>query len=237
MKLKNHKLNQHSLPVPGASGVDMAKSKNHTTHNQSWKWNQNGIKKPWSQRYKSLKKVDPKFPRNMCPAKKHMEKGLKKMQTNNAKAMSACAEVIKALIRSKKVKPKIPKGSIRKLSQLAYITHPKLGKHTRVYIAKGLMRLCQPKSKAKVQTRPRMQLQLCFQLRLRLWLPKVARPSWRLQSRSVCQCEDRRNSVSLGLLSVLGWCPPILFVQKTWCKICQKSNHNLETLYVLFMSF
>uniref|UniRef100_A0A8C0H5I3 60S ribosomal protein L29 n=1 Tax=Chelonoidis abingdonii TaxID=106734 RepID=A0A8C0H5I3_CHEAB len=33
----------------------MAKSKNHTTHNQSRKWHRNGIKKPRSQRYESLK--------------------------------------------------------------------------------------------------------------------------------------------------------------------------------------
>uniref|UniRef100_A0A8C8Z1X1 60S ribosomal protein L29 n=1 Tax=Prolemur simus TaxID=1328070 RepID=A0A8C8Z1X1_PROSS len=43
----------------------MAKSKNHTTHNQSRKWHRNGIKKPRSQRYESLKGVDPKFLRNM----------------------------------------------------------------------------------------------------------------------------------------------------------------------------
>ncbi|KAK7831173.1 hypothetical protein U0070_020393 [Myodes glareolus] len=66
----------------------MAKSKNHTTHNQSRKWHRNGIKKPRSQRYESLKGVDPKFLRNMRFAKKH-KKGLKKMQANNAKATSA----------------------------------------------------------------------------------------------------------------------------------------------------
>uniref|UniRef100_A0A2I2Z9R9 60S ribosomal protein L29 n=1 Tax=Gorilla gorilla gorilla TaxID=9595 RepID=A0A2I2Z9R9_GORGO len=115
----------------------MAKSKNHTTHNQSRKWHRNGIKKPRSQRYESLKGVDPKFLRNMRFAKKHNKKGLKKMQANNAKAMSARAEAIKALIKPKKVKPKIPKG---------------LGKRARARIAKGL-RLCRPKAKAKDQTR------------------------------------------------------------------------------------
>uniref|UniRef100_A0A672VEW5 60S ribosomal protein L29 n=1 Tax=Strigops habroptila TaxID=2489341 RepID=A0A672VEW5_STRHB len=63
----------------------MAKSKNHTTHNQSRKWHRNGIKKPRSHRYESLKGVDPKFLRNMRFAKKHNKKGLKKMQANNAK--------------------------------------------------------------------------------------------------------------------------------------------------------
>ncbi|KAB0403818.1 hypothetical protein E2I00_001084 [Balaenoptera physalus] len=54
--------------------------------------------------------LDPKFLRNTHFAKKH-KKGLKKVQANNVKAMSAHAEAIKALI-----KPKIPKGSSRKLS-------------------------------------------------------------------------------------------------------------------------
>lgn len=133
-------------------GADMAKSKNHTTHNQSRKWHRNGIKKPRSQRYESLKGVDPKFLRNMRFAKKHNKKGLKKMQANNAKAMAARAEAIKALVKPKEVKPKIPKGGSRKLNRLAYIAHPKLGKRARARIAKGL-RLCRPKAKAKAQTK------------------------------------------------------------------------------------
>ena len=146
-----------SLPAPGASGsaepgADMAKSKNHTTHNQSRKWHRNGIKKPRSQRYESLKGVDPKFLRNMRFAKKHNKKGLKKMQANNAKAMSARAEAIKALVKPKEVKPNIPKGGSRKLSRLAYIAHPKLGKRARARIAKGL-RFCRPKSQAKAQSK------------------------------------------------------------------------------------
>ncbi|KAB1253615.1 60S ribosomal protein L29 [Camelus dromedarius] len=99
----------------GAMVTGMAKSKNHTTHNQSRKWHRNGIKKPRSQQYKSLKGVDPKFLRNMHFAKKH-KKGLKQMQANNAKAMSACAEAVKALRKPKEVKPKIPQGSSRELS-------------------------------------------------------------------------------------------------------------------------
>lgn len=128
----------------------MAKSKNHTTHNQSRKWHRNGIKKPRSQRYESLKGVDPKFLRNMRFAKKHNKKGLKKMQANNAKAMSARAEAIKALVKPKEVKPKMPRGPSRKLSRLAFIAHPKLGKRIRSYMAKG-RRLCQPKPKAQAK--------------------------------------------------------------------------------------
>uniref|UniRef100_A0A0D9SDI8 60S ribosomal protein L29 n=1 Tax=Chlorocebus sabaeus TaxID=60711 RepID=A0A0D9SDI8_CHLSB len=130
----------------------MTKTNNHTTHNQSRKWHRNGIKKSQSQRYESLKGVDPKFLRNMRFAKKHNKKGLKKMQANSAKAMSTCAKVIKALIKPKEVKPKIPKGVIRKLNQLDYIAHPKLGKHAHARTAKGL-RLSWPKAKDKDQTK------------------------------------------------------------------------------------
>ncbi|XP_051688346.1 large ribosomal subunit protein eL29-like [Oryctolagus cuniculus] len=134
----------------------MAKSKNHTTHNQSRKWHRNGIKKPRSQRYKSLKGVDPKFLRNMRFAKKHNKKGLKKMQANNAKAMAVRAEAIKALVKPKEVKPTIPKGVSRKLDRLAYIAHPKLGRRARARIARGL-RLSRPQTKAKAKTEPQIK--------------------------------------------------------------------------------
>uniref|UniRef100_A0A9L0SIR1 Ribosomal protein L29 n=1 Tax=Equus caballus TaxID=9796 RepID=A0A9L0SIR1_HORSE len=100
--------------------------------------------------------VDPKFLRNMRFAKKHNKKGLKKMQANNAKAMSARAEAIKALVKPKEVKPKIPKGGSRKLNRLTYIAHPKLGKRARAHIAKGL-RLCRPKAKAKAKSQTKAQ--------------------------------------------------------------------------------
>ncbi|XP_037060279.1 60S ribosomal protein L29-like [Peromyscus leucopus] len=128
----------------------MAKSKNHTTHNQSRKWHRNGIKKLRSQRYESLKGVDPNFLRNMHFAKKHNKKGLKKMQASNAKALSACAEATKAFVKPKVVKPKMPKDPSRKLSRLAFIAHPKLGEWIRSYMAKGCS-LCQPKPKAQTK--------------------------------------------------------------------------------------
>ncbi|XP_045149856.1 60S ribosomal protein L29-like [Echinops telfairi] len=127
---------------------DIAKSKNHTTHNQSRKWHRNGIKKPWSQRYESLKGVDPMFLRNLLFAKKHNKKGLKKMQANNPKAAAAHTEAIKDLVKPTEVKTKIPMGFNRNLSCLAYIAHPKLGKRARARVAKGL-RLCRPKAKAQ----------------------------------------------------------------------------------------
>jgi large subunit ribosomal protein L29e len=48
----------------------MAKSKNHTNHNQNKKAHRNGIKKPKHNKYPSLKGVDPKFVRNQRFAKK-----------------------------------------------------------------------------------------------------------------------------------------------------------------------
>ena len=150
----------------------MAKSKNHTTHNQSRKWHRNGIKKPRSQRYESLKGVDPKFLRNMRFAKKHNKKGLKKMQANNAKAVSARAEAIKALVKPQAIKPKMPKGPSRKLSRLAFVT-PSFGSGfeatwPRVRGSANRSLRSKPRQGPKLQLRPRLQLQPR--------LPKVLRP-------------------------------------------------------------
>ncbi|XP_009789604.1 PREDICTED: 60S ribosomal protein L29-1-like [Nicotiana attenuata] len=49
----------------------MAKSKNHTAHNQSYKAHRNGIKKPRKHRHSSTKGMDPKFLRNQRYARKH----------------------------------------------------------------------------------------------------------------------------------------------------------------------
>ncbi|XP_010523982.1 PREDICTED: 60S ribosomal protein L29-1-like [Tarenaya hassleriana] len=48
----------------------MAKSKNHTAHNQSYKAHKNGIKKPRRHRHTSTKGMDPKFLRNQRYARK-----------------------------------------------------------------------------------------------------------------------------------------------------------------------
>ena len=48
----------------------MAKSKNHTNHNQNKKAHRNGVKKPKVKRNESLKGCDIKFLRNMRFAKK-----------------------------------------------------------------------------------------------------------------------------------------------------------------------
>ncbi|XP_044740527.1 60S ribosomal protein L29-1 [Chrysoperla carnea] len=49
----------------------MAKSKNHTNHNQSRKAHRNGIKKPKRYRHESTLGMDAKFLRNQRFAKKH----------------------------------------------------------------------------------------------------------------------------------------------------------------------
>ncbi|KAK9446986.1 60S ribosomal protein eL29 [Limtongia smithiae] len=55
----------------------MSKSKNHTNHNQIRKAHRNGIKKPKTSRYPSLKGVDPKFRRNHRHALHGTAKALK----------------------------------------------------------------------------------------------------------------------------------------------------------------
>jgi large subunit ribosomal protein L29e len=49
----------------------MAKSKNHSNHNQNHKNHRNGIKKPISHRYHSLKCVNAKYLRNRRRAIKY----------------------------------------------------------------------------------------------------------------------------------------------------------------------
>ncbi|CAO2611419.1 60S ribosomal protein L29 [Lemmus lemmus] len=109
--------------------------------------------------------VDPKFLRNMRFAKKHNKKGLKKMQANNAKAMSARAEAIKALVKPQAVKPKVPKGPSRKLTCLALIAHPSLGSGLEATWP-GLVGSKKQSPRFKPRQRPQLQLRL----------PKVPRP-------------------------------------------------------------
>jgi large subunit ribosomal protein L29e len=52
----------------------MAKSKNHSTHNQNKKNHRNGIKRPKMQYFRSLKGMDRKFLRNQRWAKFHNNK-------------------------------------------------------------------------------------------------------------------------------------------------------------------
>ncbi|XP_031216497.1 60S ribosomal protein L29-like [Mastomys coucha] len=104
-------------------------------------------------------------------AKKHNKKGLKKMLANNAKAVSAHAEAIKALVKPQAIKPKIPKGSSCKLSHLGFISHPTLGKQIQSYMAKG-HRPCQPKP--KVQTKEEAKVPAKAQASIPDQVPKGA---------------------------------------------------------------
>ncbi|XP_052016333.1 60S ribosomal protein L29-like [Apodemus sylvaticus] len=104
----------------------------------------------------------------MCFAKKHNKKGLKKIQADNTKAVSTCAAAIKALVKPQAIKPKMPKSPSSKLSCLAFVTHPRLGKWIRSYMAKGIGSARQsprlkPRRRPKLQLRPRLQLQLSSQ--------------------------------------------------------------------------
>ncbi|EPY87663.1 hypothetical protein CB1_000228026 [Camelus ferus] len=69
-----------------------------------------------------------------------------------AKATSARAEAVRALVKPKGAKPKVPKGNSCKLLRLACTAHPKLRKRAPARIAKGL-RPCRPKAKANSQTK------------------------------------------------------------------------------------
>lgn len=56
----------------------MAKSKNHTAHNQNKKAHRNGIHKPKRQRYASMVGVNPKLVRNARRAQKGTQAALAK---------------------------------------------------------------------------------------------------------------------------------------------------------------
>ncbi|KAJ4955839.1 hypothetical protein NE237_012622 [Protea cynaroides] len=65
---------KHTRRDPSLPLREMAKSKNHTAHNQSHKAHRNGIKKPKRHRHTSTKGMDPKFLRNQRYARKHNKK-------------------------------------------------------------------------------------------------------------------------------------------------------------------
>eukprot|EP00286_Rhodomonas_abbreviata_P006789 CAMPEP_0181326840 /NCGR_PEP_ID=MMETSP1101-20121128/21739_1 /TAXON_ID=46948 /ORGANISM="Rhodomonas abbreviata, Strain Caron Lab Isolate" /LENGTH=73 /DNA_ID=CAMNT_0023435373 /DNA_START=46 /DNA_END=267 /DNA_ORIENTATION=+ len=60
----------------------MAKSKNHTNHNQNYKAHRNGIKRPKFGTKVSTKGMDPKFIRNQKHAKKGMKRAEAKAPTH-----------------------------------------------------------------------------------------------------------------------------------------------------------
>merc|ERR1711976_382793 len=64
--------------------LKMAKSKNHTAHNQGYKNHRNGIRRPKKQRTESLKMVNQKYVRNLRRAKK-FDESIKKSKNVTAK--------------------------------------------------------------------------------------------------------------------------------------------------------
>ncbi|XP_035890356.1 uncharacterized protein LOC118502327 [Phyllostomus discolor] len=150
-----------ALPVSGPAGssANIAKFKSHTTCNQFRKWHRNGIKKPQSQRYKTVRD-GPQVPEDEHTlAEKRNKKGLKKAQANDAKAMnaSASAGAIKSLVKPKEVKSQNPKGQ-QPQAQSACLHHSLGVCETRLCrIARGLRLYTQ-------SPRPRLQLQLWLRL-------------------------------------------------------------------------
>uniref|UniRef100_A0A0R3S333 60S ribosomal protein L29 n=1 Tax=Elaeophora elaphi TaxID=1147741 RepID=A0A0R3S333_9BILA len=82
MKLVNEELFPSEYNQSANSG--MAKSKNHTSHNQNRKDHRNGIKKPKKHRFMSMKGVDQKFLRNLRFAKKHNKRHKQQKKESNA---------------------------------------------------------------------------------------------------------------------------------------------------------
>ncbi|XP_050737111.1 uncharacterized protein LOC127008773 [Eriocheir sinensis] len=64
----------------------MAKSKNHTNHNQNRKAHRNPIRRPKKQKHPSMRGVEPKFLRNMKFARKHNLAGKKQQEIAAARA-------------------------------------------------------------------------------------------------------------------------------------------------------
>ncbi|MPC27154.1 60S ribosomal protein L29-1-like [Portunus trituberculatus] len=64
----------------------MAKSKNHTNHNQNRKAHRNPIRRPKKQKHPSMRGVEPKFLRNMKFARKHNLPGPKQKMVAAARA-------------------------------------------------------------------------------------------------------------------------------------------------------
>ncbi|MBZ3871880.1 60S ribosomal protein L29 [Sciurus carolinensis] len=136
-------------------------------------------------------------------AKKHNKKGLKKMQANNTKAMSVHAEAVKALVKPKEVKPKMPKGASHKLTRLALpcLPNPSTGS---VLMPTWPGSIGSAGQRPKPKPRPRLQLQLQLQLPPPKVPrpPRVPRPLQKLHNKNLCECENRRTGVTPEPLSM-----------------------------------
>merc|ERR1712032_917198 len=94
----------------------MAKSKNHTNHNQTYKAHRNGIKKPLRERYTSLKRTNSVYRRNLKRARK-FDPSIKKeknLEQKILKRIDKKAEIqkrIKAAVVAKKLA--VAKGPVK----------------------------------------------------------------------------------------------------------------------------
>merc|ERR1712032_1644675 len=93
----------------------MAKSKNHTNHNQTFKAHRNGIKKPLRERFTSLKRTNSVYRRNLKRARK-FDPSIKKEKNLEQKIQKRVDKVeiqkrIKAAVVAKKLT--VAKGPVK----------------------------------------------------------------------------------------------------------------------------
>mmetsp|Transcript_69117 Transcript_69117/g.194875 ORF Transcript_69117/g.194875 Transcript_69117/m.194875 type:complete len:91 (-) Transcript_69117:73-345(-) len=79
----------------------MAKSKNHTNHNQSYKNHRNGIKKTKRPRKMSMTGMNTKFVRNQAAAKRGMQCSAEEKETRKAAQIEAQKKVEERLAEDK----------------------------------------------------------------------------------------------------------------------------------------
>ncbi|CAF1194400.1 unnamed protein product [Adineta ricciae] len=104
----------------------MAKSKNHTNHNQNRKDHRNGIKRPKSQRFPSLTGVDPKYVRNLKFTKHHNHVARKNLRKSRkaklASTTTSDGSPSKAMRRTTPIKTTPQKSSWSLSSLLKNVT-------------------------------------------------------------------------------------------------------------------
>lgn len=129
----------------------MPKSKNHTTHNQFQKWHRNSIMKPDHKDMSLLKGSRLQSPDKHVLCQEAQYEGPEEGTSQQPKAVSACAEAIKALLKPRRSSPRSQRWQLQ--AQLTCLHHSLLAWETcSCHIAKCL-RLCQPKSKAKAKVK------------------------------------------------------------------------------------
>ena len=130
----------------------MAKSKNHTNHNQNKKDHRNGIKRPQSQRFPSLTGVDPKYVRNLKFTKHHNHVARKNL-LKARKAKLASGEVSAGKVQKKVARQTVSKKTTWSLASLVKnITSYFTGESTKSVTKKRTKRTHPKKKAAKPAT-------------------------------------------------------------------------------------